>query len=238
MGGDSYAGLSRHYDMLMTSGYYDYDIYSAAILRLAGDRRDLLEVGVGTGLVCERLLALSQDGVRITGIDTSESMLAQARQRLGDRVRLNRQDVLNLTLDPVFDVAYSVGGVWAFTRDEDDDVRMASFLLTDSDNTRAFENLHSRLRPGGLLLVAVQRPHVDYTQQLPDGMRYRQEVHSDGTNLLTKDYWITDGPATVAHQRSTFRMFTMTEAVTLLEHSGFRSGGTDAGGLVQCFTRL
>ncbi|WP_236951816.1 class I SAM-dependent methyltransferase [Kibdelosporangium phytohabitans] len=221
----------------MTSGYYDYDVYSAAILRLAGQRRDVLEVGVGTGLVCEKLLELSQGDVRITGIDTSASMLGQARRRLRDRVRLEQQDVLRLALNQVFDVVYSVGGVWAFTR-TDDGIPMASFLRSDSENEQAFGNLRSCLRPGGILLVAVQRPHVDHSLRLPGGLAHRQEVHDAGDNLLTEDYWITDGPVTVAHQRSTFRILGLTESVRLLARCGFRSDGLDADGLFHCFTRV
>lgn len=234
---DSYAGLADHYDLLMTSGYYDYEQYSTAIVKLTGERRDLLELGVGTGLVCEKLLEMSQADLRITGIDASESMLEHARRRLGERVRLEQQDILSLSPQQVFDVAYSVGGIWAFTRDRGD-VRMNSFLLTNNENIRALGNVRDCLRPGGTLMVALQRPHVDSHQQLSNGMTYRQQVHREDGDLLSKDYWITDGETTVAYQRSRFRAFPEPEAELLLSQNGFRPVGSDPDGLFYSFTRM
>lgn len=236
MATDSYAGLANHYDLLMTSGYYDYDRYATAIVGLSENRRDLLELGVGTGLVCEKILDRTRDR-RITGIDASESMLEHARHRLGDRVHLQEQDILSLSLNRPFDIAYSVGGIWAFTKNNDD-VRMNSFLPTDQENLRALENVRHCLRPGGLLLIAGQRPHVDFRQRLSNGMTYKQQVHHEKDGLLAKDYWITDGETTVAHQRSRFRAFHDHEAERLLTRAGFRADGPDSDGVFHRFTAV
>ncbi|WP_369394359.1 methyltransferase domain-containing protein [Streptomyces sp. CG1] len=88
---NSYSALSRHYDLIMTSGYYDYEAYAQALLAELDHHGDLLELGVGTGLVCERLLELVGSDLRITGIDHTKSMLTQARARLGDPVQLMHQ---------------------------------------------------------------------------------------------------------------------------------------------------
>lgn len=74
---NSYAALSRHYDLIMTSGYYDYGAYARALVTELGDHKRVLELGVGTGLVCESLLELSGADLRLTGIDHTESMLAR-----------------------------------------------------------------------------------------------------------------------------------------------------------------
>jgi demethylmenaquinone methyltransferase/2-methoxy-6-polyprenyl-1,4-benzoquinol methylase len=50
-----------------------------------GRGRAVLDVATGTGLVAERLLAR---GFEVTGLDQSADMLAVARARFGDRVRL------------------------------------------------------------------------------------------------------------------------------------------------------
>src|SRR5262249_11105908 len=49
------------------------------------DGGHVLDVATGTGLVAAQLLA---HGHRVTGLDQSRDMLAEARRRFGDRVRL------------------------------------------------------------------------------------------------------------------------------------------------------
>ncbi|MFE0133093.1 methyltransferase domain-containing protein [Streptomyces sp. NPDC059037] len=70
------------------------------------DHQSLLKLGVGTGLICDRLLEVSGAGLRIAGIDHTETMLAQARIRLGGRARLVRQNILDKTTSSAFDAAY------------------------------------------------------------------------------------------------------------------------------------
>ncbi|MFF8264252.1 methyltransferase domain-containing protein [Streptomyces virginiae] len=52
---------------------------------------------------------LGPDDLRLTGVDHTDSMLAQARHRLGGRAQFRREDVLDMSLPPAFDAAYSVG---------------------------------------------------------------------------------------------------------------------------------
>ncbi|MFD9893228.1 class I SAM-dependent DNA methyltransferase [Amycolatopsis sp. NPDC059027] len=232
---DSYAGLASHYDLVMTSGYYDYDAYARALLTVIGPRADLVEIGVGTGLVCEKILELADTGVRLTGIDHSASMLAVARRRLGTRVTLEHQDVLRLTLPRAYDVAYSIGGVWACTR-AGDDVRLASLLPTDSENLRALENVRDCLKPEGMVVLSVQRPHVDHQQRLRNGFVYSQEVREEGNGMVIKDYRVTDGEVVVARQRSRIRIFERHEAEDLLARAGFRPVPENGDGLFHMFT--
>ncbi|MFE0027278.1 class I SAM-dependent DNA methyltransferase [Amycolatopsis sp. NPDC059021] len=231
---DSYAGLSSHYDLVMTSGYYDYDAYARAMSTVIGPRTELVEIGVGTGLVCEKILELGGAGVRITGIDHSASMLAVARRRLGTRVTLEHQDVLRLSLPRVYDVAYSVGGVWACTR-AGDDVRMASLLPTDGENLRALENVRGCLKPEGLLVLSVQRPHVDHRQRLRNGFVYSQEVREERNGMVVKDYRVTDGEVVVARQQSRIRIFERSEAEDLLARAGFRPVPESGDGVIDVF---
>lgn len=163
---NSYDALAPHYDLIMTSGYYDYHACARDLLALVGERRDVLELGVGTGLVCEQLLTIGPAALRITGIDHTESMLAQARIRLGGQVRLIETDILHTAPKALFDVAYSVGGIWYCIRDGDE-IALGSHLLGEDDNIRGLENLAAAVRPGGLLLLSVQEPHQPYRRTLP-----------------------------------------------------------------------
>ncbi|MGW6055504.1 class I SAM-dependent methyltransferase [Streptomyces sp. NPDC055189] len=146
---DSYAGLSQYYDLIMTSGYYDYGRLRPGPAGVLGTRRHLLELGVGTGLACERILDLGPAGLAVTGIDHTEGMLVRARERLGERARLLVQDILDLRLPSTFDAAYSVGGVWCILQDENGP-RLGSHLMDEDDNAAASgaRRPAAALRPG------------------------------------------------------------------------------------------
>ncbi|MGW0908804.1 class I SAM-dependent DNA methyltransferase [Streptomyces sp. NPDC002853] len=217
----SYDALAPHYDLIMTSGYYDYDAYARVLRALIGDRGDVLELGVGTGLVCERLLAMGPTGMRITGIDHTEKMLTQARNRLGDRVTLVEMDILHTVPESAFDVAYSVGGIWYCLR-EGDEITLGSHLVEEGDNIKGLENLATLLRPGGLLILSIQDAHRPCRRTLPGGLVYVQESRAAGGGRFTKDYYVMRESTVVAHQRSGYRVYGAADADRLLEQCGFR----------------
>lgn len=223
---DSYADLSRFYDLVMTSGYYDYDAYAQALLACIGTGRDLLELGVGTGLVCDRLLALGPADLRLTGIDHTDSMLVQARGRLGGRARLLREDVLDMSLPSAFDVAYSVSGVRSIVQDGEESW-LSSHLMDEEDNAAALANLATAVRPGGSLLLCVQGPHRPHERPLPGGLVYTQPVDVDREGRHTKDCYISRQETVLAHQRLRFRLFPMKTADQLLERYGFHFQNSD-----------
>ncbi|MEV6759014.1 class I SAM-dependent methyltransferase [Streptomyces sp. NPDC051214] len=218
---NSYDALAPHYDLIMTSGYYDYEAYARELRGLIGDRRDVLELGVGTGLVCDQLLATGSVGMRLTGIDHTESMLTQARNRLGDRVTLVEMDILRAVPESQFDVAYSVGGIWYCLRDGDE-INLGSHLVEKSDNIKGLENLATVLRPGGLLILAVQDAHHALRRTLPGGLVYAQESRAEGGGRFIKDYYVMRETTVVAHQRSGYRVFGAADADRLMERCGFR----------------
>ncbi|MEV0323055.1 class I SAM-dependent methyltransferase [Streptomyces sp. NPDC050658] len=233
---DSYAALAEHYDLIMTSGYYDYEGYARRLLSHLPPRAKVLELGVGTGLVCEHLLRSAPAGVRLTGIDHSPSMLARARPRLGRRVRLLEQDVTHLDLAGTFDVAYSVGGVWLWLG-AGDHMRLGSHLLDDADNARGLRHLAQALRPGAALLLSVQEAHRPCERVLPGGFVYAQDVHEHGNGRITKDYEVRRGDTVVAHQRSTYRLFSRLEADRLLRQCGFEPYPADEENLFRRYLR-
>jgi len=75
----------------------------------------LLELGCGSGRL---LIPLAQEGYTITGADTSEKMLALARERseqanLSSRVTLVQQDLTTLQLSQKFNMAFVALGSFA-----------------------------------------------------------------------------------------------------------------------------
>jgi trans-aconitate 2-methyltransferase len=106
-------------------------------LSLVGDET-VLDAGCGSGRVTEALLGRLPRG-RVIAIDTSASMIAAARERLGradGRLEIRRADLLQLELDPPVDAILST----------------ATFHWI-ADHDALFARLHAALRPGGRLVA-------------------------------------------------------------------------------------
>jgi SAM-dependent methyltransferase len=98
-----YGGFARLYDMFYDDVTEDVAMYQGFAKR-AGRR--VLEVGVGTGRVA---IPLAQTGCAVTGIDTSEEMLAIAREKarradIRDPVKFVRADMRDFDLSAHFDL--------------------------------------------------------------------------------------------------------------------------------------
>src|ERR1700754_4895755 len=74
-------------------------------LDLRGDER-VLDAGCGTGRVTALLLERVPNG-SVVAVDGSEAMVAQARERLGDRAEVSASDLLELTLERPVDAVIS-----------------------------------------------------------------------------------------------------------------------------------
>lgn len=155
----------RYYDL--EASVYDSNRYAsvqgrrvAAFHMTVLDRlltRDLsagasvLEVGCGTGRLLE---ALSSRGYRLHGIDTSEGMLAVARERLAQRgsaVELQTADATRLPFqDGSFDAAYSILVVNLIPNYKDMFREVARILKPSGLFVFNVPNLASVYAPGGL----------------------------------------------------------------------------------------
>ena len=115
-------------------------------LRLAAGQR-ILDLGCGTG---RHALELARRGCHVTGVDLSDGMLAQARQRaqaegLAGRLTFEQADATRYTAAAPFDRAYCVcEGAFGL-------------IGTGSDpqehNLAVLRSLYSALKPGGRLLL-------------------------------------------------------------------------------------
>ncbi|HEX2359653.1 MAG TPA: methyltransferase domain-containing protein [Solirubrobacterales bacterium] len=101
-------------------------------LELAGDET-VLDAGCGSGRVTAELLKRLPRG-RVIAVDASPSMLAKARENLGDRVRYSEQDLAELEIDEPVDVVFST----------------ATFHWI-ADHEGLFARVHDALVPGGRL---------------------------------------------------------------------------------------
>jgi trans-aconitate 2-methyltransferase len=93
----------------------------------------VLDVGCGTGRVTELLVGRF---ARVLAIDASAAMVAQARERLGDRAEVWQSDVLELGVPAPVDLVVSTATLhWV------------------PDHNRMWRKLAAALRPGGRLEI-------------------------------------------------------------------------------------
>ena len=106
---------------------------SDCLAELLKHRKSVLELGVGTGLLAEKLIQKLPD-LEFVGMDFTPSMLEQARERLGESVNLVEQNVLFMELEKTFDTIFSNGGVWYFIENSEDEYIFCSHLPNIGDN--------------------------------------------------------------------------------------------------------
>jgi len=215
-----YTNMSSYYDVIMTSGYYDYaEIVDD--LEQHGPFAHILEVGCGTGLILEEF-GRRNGGARITGIDLTEAMLKQAQERLTrfPDIDLRQQNVCSLELGKKFDAAFSYGGVWYFVIDGDKEPFMVSHIPGDADNRAGLDRLAAHVAPGGMLLLGIQGPHFDYEKPISNGMTYAQKIepHDHG---FVKHYYLIDNGHRVMEQTINYRTYSWNETLAMLNTLGF-----------------
>ena len=103
-------------------------------LPLGGDET-VLDAGCGSGRVTELLLDRLPRG-RVIAVDADAAMVAQARERLGDRAEVVLQDLLELTVPEPVEAVFST----------------ATFHWIP-DHETLFARLRAALKPGGRLVA-------------------------------------------------------------------------------------
>jgi SAM-dependent methyltransferase len=167
---DAYSTLSRYYDMEFDAFDADLEMYRQFAEHADGP---VLELGCGSG----RVLSYLQDlDAPLTGIDTSESMLAIARDRLGTSVSLHEMDMRFLDGLEAGPYALAFSAINTFLHMPD----IESQLLT-------LTSMRSRMLPDGMLLLDLLVPQPDYLMSLDGRLEHEFTTQlADGTRL---DKW-------------------------------------------------
>ena len=213
---NQYRDLASHYDHLMLGGYYDYEAQSADLARLLRPGARVLELGVGTGLLAK---ALADRGFDVTGVDHTEEMLAQARARLGDQVKLYLADVVTFDLEERFDAVISNGGVWYGVTDGSD----YGYCGHIPDREAAAESVRrvlGHLDPGGQIILSIQEVHADKVMRLPDDIEYEQTIRSLGEGDIEKTYVMRRDGEELTRQVLTLHYYAKPLFETLFAESG------------------
>jgi len=144
-GGDwaerTYEAMAPVYDDF--TAHHEYDAWLTDLLAILG-RHDLqgkrlLDVACGTG---KSFLPMLPRGWQVTGCDISPKMLDLAREKVGDTVRLEVANMLELPHFGEFDL------IWAL----DDAI---NYLLSPAELQQALAGMRANLAPTGLLLFDV-----------------------------------------------------------------------------------
>lgn len=137
----TYEAMAPVYDDF--TAHHDYEGWITDLLKaldrhgLQGKR--LLDVGCGTG---KSFMPMLPRGWEVTGCDISPAMLALARAKAGEAVRLEVADMLELPRFGEFDL------IWAL----DDAI---NYLLSPEELESALAAMRANLAPAGLLLFDV-----------------------------------------------------------------------------------
>ncbi len=154
-----YDGLAADYHLVYGDRWDDaVDRQGAALDGIIGDLlphadgHRVLDCTCGIGT---QAIGLALRGHRVLGSDISAGSLARARreaERLGAELAFTQADVRDLgAIDAGFDVVISCDNA-------------LPHLPSDEDVTLALEQMHGRLRPGGLVVVSIR----DYDRALRD----------------------------------------------------------------------
>ncbi len=223
----TYSNITDYYDLLMTQGYYDYQTLAEVVCSLMQDSHKILEIGVGTGLLAEKLKKLAPES-EFTGVDITSSMLDIARKRLGAWGKLVEADVIEMDLQDTFDIAVSSGGVWVINQRGDSNDLGDHGGGIDQD-IKGLTNVAKHLRDGGLLLLSVQGEHKNYEQNLPGGIVYSQEIkqiaENDEIASIEKSYFFKNNGIILAQQKLKLNYIKQWKKEEVLKQAGFTFRG-------------
>lgn len=227
---NEYTGIADYYDLLMNSGYYNHEKIAKAIAPFISTNQNIIEIGVGTGLLLEKMLEIDSQ-YHLTGMDHTKAMLDIAEKRLGDRAKLFEADIISMSIPEEFDVAISNGGLCAFV-DLGSECDFYTHLTDDESNLRALQNIANCLKKGGLFLINIQSVHQNYDKALPGGIVYSQEIVESTLNqdCIEKAFYFKKDEKIYAQQRLIYRIFKQEKIEALLNEAGFNMKGKDKSG--------
>ena len=180
--------IAKHYDADAVAMFQPEVLDPAVdfLEQLASDGA-ALEFGIGTGRVA---LPLCTRGVPVHGIDISEPMLTQLRQKPGsEQISITLGDFASTRVRRTFQLVYLV-------------FNTIMNLTTQDEQVACFKNAAAHLEPGGFFVIEVGVPGL---RSVPPGERTRvfnwDETHFGfdeyadftGQILYSHHYWTDNG---------------------------------------------
>lgn len=221
---NQYTRITEYYDLWITSGYYNFKSLAEEAYSIVGQGRNIIELGVGTGLLVEEYLKVDPT-CQFTGVDFTASMLDIAKKRLGDRCQLVEADVVTMDLDAKFEVAISNGGVWVSYDLGDNPWEVGSLIPKFESNLPGLINVARHLEEGGLFLLNVQQPHETFDKLLSSGIVYAQAVEEvEDTvdyRIIHKTYYFKKDEEILAQDRHQITYLKQDAYQRMFDKAGF-----------------
>ncbi|NER97229.1 MAG: class I SAM-dependent methyltransferase [Symploca sp. SIO1B1] len=218
---DQYQTLAQFYDSFVSKNR-NYPEIATELADIIGNDRNLLDIGIGTGLIVEHLLHI-EPSYQITGIDTSEPLLEQAKQRLGQKVDLYCQSVSELDLAQQFDVAYSRGGAWTLVN-EQSKTMLASHIFSSTDIQKSFDYVAKHLNEKGRLIISSSNAYGDNLVELDNGIVHKRSATTEfieNERYAILDYRFYQNDELLAQQNLKLRLLSHQTFTKMLEEAGF-----------------
>ena len=220
---NQYTGITNYYDLLMMYGYYDYHNIAKKAYSIVGNNCQILEIGVGTGLLAEKYIEIDNT-CQFTGVDITPSFVEIAKKRLGNKAKLIVADALTMELNKTFDVAISNAGVWLFISCGDR-LELVSHIPDVQANYQGLKNLAHHLRTGSLFLLSIQKSGIDFEKNLPGGIIYSQIIEEleDKVDYRTrkKSYFFKKDGEIIAQEQLTITLIRQDAYQKLFNEAGF-----------------
>lgn len=152
--------VARAFEEHAADGAYNAHYDRPAVLELLGDvsGKRVLDAACGPGFYAEELL---RRGAEVTAFDASRGMIELARQRLGDRVRIEH---------------HRLGDRLPFPEKSFDLLCCGLAIHYADDRRAAFAEFHRMLRPGGAAVVSTTHPTVDWIRKGGSYFEVRRET--------------------------------------------------------------
>jgi len=188
------------------------------LLDLKGGAR-VLDAPCGFGRLAHRLAARGAD---VLGVDVSQRMIDEASKQSG--ARFLRHDLRLPLAEQGFDAAYNVFSSIGYAGEEGD--------------RRVFATVHGALRPGARFLVetrhrddVVREVHKElrWAGKLADGTVMFEMLNFDPVTGVVDTAWHYSGPSGAGSKPASFRVYSVTELISLLASCGFRFVSAHAG---------
>ncbi len=201
-----YGGLARVYDTVFDWALRPGRVAAVHALPLERGNR-VLEVGVGTGLS----LATYPRGTEITGIDISEPMLRQARERAAE------------TPDRAISIRRMDAQMMGFADDTFDHVLAPYVISVVPDPERVMAEISRVCRPGGSVVVVNHFVHEDRL------LRYAERwatplTRAIGFRLDTRSQIVTQTPGLEVQEIQPVNLFGWWKLVVMRKRSGAATG--------------
>jgi SAM-dependent methyltransferase len=209
-GGDGYAVNAQFYDLIFPTA--QRDAMRTALTSLLSGAGRVVEVGAGTGLFTETLLANLAEGGEVFAVEPAAVMRAALATRLA---ALDEPPVTVLPED-------------ALTAEVDDPVDAVVLLhvlthFSPADRKALWARWAARLNPGGLVVVDVQAPQTPVAvppSTIPGRTLGRRrydtvaEAVVDGDGLVwTMTYRVHEGDRLVSEESVSFPSFIVSDEV-------------------------